>query len=183
MSKKSNIFEFLKKAVALRALKYCPLFCLRDIITSKYLDGTGFESPYKQEIFFLLQNVQTGGAHTAPWSMGTGVRFLRQNGWSVKLNHSLPCGGAEVQNGWSCISAPPVCLYGVYSDNITSIYWYITIAWQLQKKFFLPKIIPKSIGDGMNAQRLPIVMPNPMAIGLSFSSTHLQQTASCYRYF
>jgi hypothetical protein len=38
---------------------------------------------------------------------------------------------------------------------------------------FLPNIIPKSIGEGMKAQRLPIVMPNPMAIGLSFSSTHL----------
>ena len=63
--KKSNIFEFLKKVLAVRALIICPLFCLRDIITSKYLDGTGFESLYKQEIS-LLQNVQAGGAQTAP---------------------------------------------------------------------------------------------------------------------
>ena len=34
--------------------------------------------------------------------------------------------------------------------------------------------MPNKMGDGMNAQRLPIVMPKPMAIGLSFSSTHLK---------
>jgi len=49
--KKSNIFEFLKKVLALPALIICPLFSLRDTITSKYLDGTGFESRCRQEIF------------------------------------------------------------------------------------------------------------------------------------
>lgn len=35
-------------------------------------------------------------------------------------------------------------------------------------------IVPKSIGDGTNAQRLIIINPKPIATGLSFSSTHLK---------
>ena len=49
--KKSNIFEYLNKVFALRALIICPLLCLRDAITSKCVDGTGFKSRYSQEIF------------------------------------------------------------------------------------------------------------------------------------
>lgn len=36
-------------------------------------------------------------------------------------------------------------------------------------------MIPKRIGDGTNANKLINIKPNPIATGLSFSSTHLKQ--------
>ena len=68
-------------------------------------------------IFFLLQNIQTGsGAHTAFYSMGTGVlpRGLKQSGREV--NHSSPS-SAEAENEWRYNSLPRIHLRDVDGEN------------------------------------------------------------------
>lgn len=51
-------------------------------------------------------------------------------------------------------------------SDVTNV---LKVTWE----FDSPMKYPNSIGEGMNANILINIRPNPMAIGLSFSSTHL----------
>ena len=67
---------------------------------------------------YLLQNFQIGcGAHPASYSMRTlsfpGIKRPRHE------FNLLPLSRAEVKNGWSFISVPPVCLRGMDRENLT----------------------------------------------------------------
>ena len=85
------------------------------------LDGPGFECQQWQDIYSVIQNIQTGsGAHTASYSLDTGVSpsppGVKRPG--REAIHSPPP-NAKVKNKWSYTSAPPICLHSMNSDNFT----------------------------------------------------------------
>ena len=75
-----------------------------------------------QEIFFFLQNIQTGSdAHPVSYSMGTGGSYPESKEPGCEVDHS-PLFSAAVKNEWLSMSAPPVCLHDVHRNCFIFIF-------------------------------------------------------------
>ena len=74
-------------------------------------------NPGKGKKFSLLQNAQTGsGAQPSYYTEGTEFFFTKVKQPRCEVDHSPPS-SAEVKNGWSCTSTPPICLHGVEKEG------------------------------------------------------------------
>jgi hypothetical protein len=66
----------------------------------------------------VFQNIQaSSGAHTASYSMGTGVPSVKKPAVALSCD-SLPS-SAELKNEWSYTSTSPIYLHDVERDNFT----------------------------------------------------------------
>jgi hypothetical protein len=69
--------------------------------------------------FSLLQNVQpSSGAHSASYSVGSGVLSWRVKWQGHEVNHSHPP-SAKVRNEWRYTSTPHVCLHDMGQRILT----------------------------------------------------------------
>jgi hypothetical protein len=72
-----------------------------------------------EESIFLLRNVRIGrAAHSASYSMGTGVPPSGVKRSGREFGHSFPA-NAEVQDEWSYTSASPIHVNGMDRDDFT----------------------------------------------------------------
>ena len=89
-----------------------------NIICTNGLGDQGFNSWQGQEIFFLLQNIQTSsGEHPACYSVGTRVLSLEVKWLRCEADHEPPS-HAEVKNEWRYTSTLCVCLDGVHRRDL-----------------------------------------------------------------
>jgi hypothetical protein len=85
-------------------------------------------NPGMGKTFSLVQNVHTiFGDPTASYSIGTGVVSQRCSGLVYEVDHSPPS-SAEVENEWSCTSAPLIYHHGVHRDRFTFSIFQFTSA-------------------------------------------------------
>jgi hypothetical protein len=98
------------------------------------MDGPRFESRLGHEILSCPNPpILTVGPHAASCWMGTG-------GKAIEVEHSLPS-TAEVKTEWSHISAPPIRVHGVDSDNATFVIPSLCHAGKVNNQL-LPSFLP-----------------------------------------
>ena len=49
--------------------------------------------------------------------------------WLGRVVDYSPSSGAEVENDWSYISAPPISLHGMDMDNFASFFNFLLLYW------------------------------------------------------